>query len=35
MKRFFFLLLLLFLLSGCKDITVNEIYNKTYNVGEI
>jgi serine protease Do len=30
-----FLVLLLVLLAGCKGIAVNEIYNKTYNVGEI
>lgn len=28
-------MLLLLLLSGCNQVAVNEIYNKTYNVGEI
>lgn len=35
MKRFLWIFLLLFLLTGCDNIAVNEIYNKTYNVGEI
>ena len=35
MKKFFLTLLLLLLLSGCNQVAVNEIYNKTYNVGEI
>ncbi|NLD25922.1 MAG: trypsin-like serine protease [Acholeplasmataceae bacterium] len=34
MKKFFLILLLIFL-TGCKGVAVNEIYNKTYNVGEI
>lgn len=35
MKRILFVFLFLFLLTGCNGVAVNEIYNKTYNVGEI
>ncbi|HHX80718.1 MAG TPA: trypsin-like serine protease [Acholeplasmataceae bacterium] len=35
MKRILLVILLMFLLSGCDGVAVNEIYNKTYNVGEI